>query len=116
MATEVHERPPRGLDLLRRDSTPQALAVAALGSFSLFVFFAGVPIALASKGFTPVGNLVTGLESSSLRAILYATCVLGLGASLASLMTYRKMPTKVSRAESVTGGVLGVQAVVLGAS
>ena len=116
MATEVHERPLRGLDLIRRDSTPQALMVAALGALALFVFFAGVPMALAAKGFTPVGRLVAGLESGALRTVLYLTCGLGFIAAVAGLLTYKKMATKVSRAESVTGGVLGVQALVLGAA
>ena len=109
MARDVQEIPPKGLTLLRRDSTPQALGIAILGALSVVLFVLGTTLVLGSYGFTPVGKLEDGLTSSALKGLLIATCVIGAAATALGWLTYKKMHNKVTRSEAITGAVLGVQ-------
>lgn len=113
MATQVAEQPPKGLTLIKRDSTPQALAIAGLGALSVVLFFIGTPLVLMLYGFTPVESLEEGLTSSALRTLLIAAAVIGFVALAWGLATYKKMENKTTRSEAVTGAVLGVQGLVL---
>ncbi len=118
MAATVPElkRPERGLDWVREQSTPPALAVMALGIGALLVVLVGVTISLAVQGFTPAESLVSGLVSSSTRAVLYTGCLLGVAAMVAGWGMFRSLPTKVSREEAIAGAVLGVLATFLSGS
>ncbi len=115
MAAVQPERPPKGIALLRRDSTPPALAIAGVGGASILLLFVGLPVVLGSYGFTPARNLTEGLTSATTQAVLIAACVVGAAVLVVGWLGYRRMPTKISRVEAVTGAVLGGQAIVLGA-
>ena len=115
MATAVAGRPDRGWEWTRSQSTSTSLTVAAIGAVALGCVVFGVVLAIAIHGLTPLESMVAALESGLLRAFLWGGIVLGLASSVAGVVLFRNMPTHVSRNQTISGGVLGVQALVLGA-
>lgn len=113
---EQAERPPSGLALIRRDSTPPALVSALIGAAGLLLIFMGSAIVLQAHGWTPLDNLLGGLRSHELDAVLLAGCGLGVVAVGLGWATYGRMPTRISREESIAGIVLGAEALFLGAA
>ena len=114
MATAVIERPERGFQWLKEQSTPQAVAVAVVGAVALLIALIGAPIVLAIYDYTPIPNLVAGFKSTEFKIVLGTACVLGGLATLGGVLLFRSMPTKVSREEAAAGAILGLQALVLG--
>ncbi len=115
MANEVAERPERGWDWVKQESTPPAVAIAVTGAVALALILVGTPAVLAIHDFTPIPNLVDGFKSQELRALLYLAATLAAGAVIAGWRSYHRMATRVSREEAVAGAVLGLQALVLAA-
>jgi His/Glu/Gln/Arg/opine family amino acid ABC transporter permease subunit len=111
---ETAVRPRRDVAWFRRESTPVALAAAVLGGVGLSLVIVGGLAVVTINGWTPLESLVTGLRSAGLRGVLAAGVVLGLGAIALGWSTYRRMPSKLAREESIAGVVLGVQAAALG--
>ena len=114
MATAVAGRPDKGWAWVRSQSTSTSLAVAAVGGAAVACVLLGVVLAVALNGLTPLENMVAALRSDFLRIALWGGVLLGVAAVFACLATFRKMPTHVSRDQTVSGGVLGGQALVLG--
>lgn len=97
------------------ESTPSALTIATVGASGLALVLIGPFLIVPLHGLKPVEKVVEGLTSSGLFGVVAVGMALGLIAALASGLTRKRMPTKVSKEEAIVGGVLGVQAVLLGA-
>jgi polar amino acid transport system permease protein len=85
-----------------------------LGAVALLLVTVGVLVVLALNGFTPADNVIRGFRSNEITGLGIFGVILGVVAMAAGAALYRRMPTKVSREQTVAGAVLGVQAVVLG--
>jgi polar amino acid transport system permease protein len=110
-----HLSPPRqGVAWRIGESRPTASAVLGLGVIALILVFLVSTITLIMNGLTPVTSVTAGLQSSSFRGIVSVGAAIGSLAAVASLLSYRRMPTRVSREQMVTGGVFGLQAAVVG--
>ena len=109
------ERPERGLNWVKEQSRPDAVAIAAVGAFAMLVLTIGVPSVLAMYDFAPIPNLVEGFKSAELKVVLVAAIALGVVALAAGAIRTRRMPTKVSREEAASGAILGAQAILLAA-
>lgn len=66
-------------------------------------------------GALGVCHIVEGLRSSGQTVLLGVGAALGLAASIAGGLSYRKMESKRMREQAIAGAVLGVQAVALAA-
>lgn len=115
MSAQQAERPPSGLALVRRDSKPLAVGTVSIGAASLLIFLLGTFFVLLLHGFTPLEDLQSGLRSHELDAVLATSMILGVVAIVLGFTTFKSMPTKVSREESIAGAVLGIQTIVLAA-
>jgi His/Glu/Gln/Arg/opine family amino acid ABC transporter permease subunit len=92
-----------------------SLTVAAVGGVAIACVLLGVALTLVVHGVTPLDSMVSALRSDMLKVFLWAGVILGGAAVIACLLTFRRMPTHVSRDQTISGGVLGGQALVLGA-
>ena len=112
-AAATVDRPPRGLDLVKQESTPRAVAVLAIGAASMLLVVFGTIAVLWSHGFTPLEQVVAGFKSGTLRAVLISSIVLGALAIVGGALIYRNQATKISREEAIAGAVLGIQSIFL---
>jgi His/Glu/Gln/Arg/opine family amino acid ABC transporter permease subunit len=113
VATATIGKPEHGLRWMLDESTPASLTIAITGGLSLAVLAFGIFLYLPIHGLKPVEVLVEGMQSSAFQTILFITGFLGVMAALAGGLSYRTMPTKVSRELAVAGGVLGAQGLFL---
>jgi polar amino acid transport system permease protein len=67
-----------------------------------------------ATGTIGVCHLVEGFRSSALTVVLILGMALGVAATAAGLVVYKRMPTKRQREHAIAGAVLGVQAVFFG--
>jgi len=114
MTAETATRPARGLAWFRTESTPASLAIAGVGAAGVVLVVAGSIVALVAHGLVPLDSLVEGLRSGSLRGVLIGGIVAGAVALIAGATSFRRMPTRLAREETVAGAVLGIQAAILG--
>jgi len=106
--------PDRGYRWFVREQTALSAVTAVAGGAALVVLVAGTVAVLTAYGWTPSERLAEGITSAAQVAVLVATIALGAGA--AALGTgFRRMPTRPSREASISGAVLGLQAVALAA-
>ena len=94
------------------EATPVSLGILALGIASLVVGIVGTIAFLWIEGLTPSEELVETLTSQSEGAILYTAAALGVVAIVAGFLLYKRMPTKAAREASISGAVLGLQALL----
>jgi His/Glu/Gln/Arg/opine family amino acid ABC transporter permease subunit len=87
--------------------------ILVVGSAALALVILGPLAVIASHGFTPSEQVGAGIASGTTGALGLAGIVAGAGAIAVGFGTYRRMPTKQSRERSISGAVLGIQAVVL---
>jgi polar amino acid transport system permease protein len=115
MATAVAtaERPPRGLELVKQQSTLEALAVLAVGVLSVLLALVGPLVVLWMRGFTPLEDLVAGFKSGAFRGVLWTAVALGVIAIVGAALIFRRQGTKISREETIAAAILGIQAIVL---
>lgn len=109
------DRPPRGLQLVREQSTPRAVAVLALGAAAIALVLIGPLVVLWLSGFTPLEDIVAGFKSGAMQGVLITSIVLGALGIAGGLLIYKHQETKISREEAIAGAVLGIQAIVLAA-
>lgn len=112
-AVATTERPPRGLQLVKQQSTPEALAVLAVGVLSVILALVGPLVVLWVSGFTPLEDLVAGFKSGAFKGVLWAAVALGGIAIAGAAAVYKRQGTKISREETIAAAVLGAQAIVL---
>lgn len=113
----VAERPRTGLVTWVRDGLrfPAAAATFGVGAAAIALAILGPLLVTASFGFTPFERIVEALRSRSMELTLIAAIALGAVGVAVGFSIYRRMPTKRSREQAIAGGVLGIQAVLLGA-
>ena len=105
-------RPDRGFRWFLGEQTTLSSLTAATGGAALALLVAGTVAVLTAYGWTPSERLAEGITSNAQLAVLVAAIALGVTA--AALGTrYRRMPTRPSREASISGAVLGLQAVAL---
>jgi His/Glu/Gln/Arg/opine family amino acid ABC transporter permease subunit len=114
MSAQVDQRPARGIAWMREQSTTPAIVVAATGAGALLLVIVGTIMVLGIHGFTPVKNIVEGLESEELEVLLVVACVVGAISGGLGWAFLSRMPTKVSREEARAGAILGLQGLLLG--
>lgn len=112
-AAATMERPPRGLELIRQQSTPEALVVLGIGALSILLATLGPLVVLWMNGFTPLEDLVSGFKSGAFRGVLWTAIALGVIAITGAGLIFKRQGTKVSREETIAAAILGIQAIVL---
>jgi polar amino acid transport system permease protein len=112
-AAATAERPPRGLELVKQQSTPGALAVLGIGALSILLAIVGPLVVLWMKGFTPLEDLVAGFKSGAFRGVLWTAVALGVVAIAGAALIFKRQGTKISREETIAAALLGVQGIVL---
>lgn len=115
MATTEVIRPERGLAWMRRESTPLSVGIVTVGAVSLALVLLAVAVYLPLHGLKPVEALIEGFRSAAFQGMLLTAISLGVVSTTAGVLTYRRMPTKISRGGAIAGAALGAQAIVLGA-
>ncbi|MGH2711037.1 MAG: amino acid ABC transporter permease [Actinomycetota bacterium] len=85
-----------------------------IGAGSIALVVGGTFLVVLLHGLVPYEKVVEGLLSPEARVTLYGGVGLGIIAILAGFTRYKAMPTKTSREHAIAGGVLGIQALVLG--
>jgi His/Glu/Gln/Arg/opine family amino acid ABC transporter permease subunit len=115
MAVDQAVLDPRGPSRLRTESTALSLVIVCLGGFALGTVLVGTVILIVVRDFSPVSNLVETLKSSELRSLLIAGIAAGGLAAAVGWGSYRRMPTKLAREQSIAGAIFGSQAAVFGA-
>jgi His/Glu/Gln/Arg/opine family amino acid ABC transporter permease subunit len=91
-----------------------AAMILGAGIASIVLALGGTLVSTLATGIIPYERLVEGLLSTPTAVILDAGLGLGAVAIALGFATYRRMPTKRSREQSIAGAVLGIQAVVVG--
>jgi polar amino acid transport system permease protein len=125
-ATDTLAPPDRGLRYYMRNQTRWSATILVVGAATLLLLFVGSIIVLSAHGWTracppgttrfecsPSDPLAEGLGSAALGVVAAASLVGGLVVAAASAFSYRRMPTRSAREAVVTGGVLGLQAMLL---
>src|SRR5688572_3914292 len=112
-AAATIERPPRGLDLVKQQSTPEALALLGVGALSILLALVGPILVLWMNGFTPLENIVAGFKSGAFSGVLWTAIALGAIAIAGAGLIFKRQGTKISREETIAAAVLGIQAIVL---
>lgn len=91
------------------------LAVFLIGAASIAGILVGPAAVITYYGWTPHTSIVSALRTDTTAAVTIAAMSAALAALLGGAASYRRMPTKRSRERAVAGGVLGAQALFLGA-
>jgi His/Glu/Gln/Arg/opine family amino acid ABC transporter permease subunit len=90
-----------------------AWLIFAAGAVGIVLVLVGSLIVITIHGWVPFENIVAAIESSEMLAVTTTGAVLGALAIIVGFATYRRMPTKRSREQAISGAILGIQAVVL---
>jgi polar amino acid transport system permease protein len=114
---QTPERPTSTLGQRTREGfqVPWSATVLGVGVLAVVACLVVPFFLVSSRGFTPYELIVTTFESPEMVQTLYVAIALGVVAMVAGFGSFKRMPTKRSREQAIAGGVLGIQAVVLGA-
>ena len=112
-ADDDRQAPDRGFRRTAREQTPLSLVALAAGGGALALIFAGSVAIATAYGWTPTTSLAAAITSDAELAVLLLAIGLGAGAALIGLVGARRALTKVAREGSISGAVLGLQAIVL---
>lgn len=93
----------------------RALAVLVGGISGIGLVILGPLVAILISGLTPYEQIVAALQSATSSVVVLTGMALGLGAVTLGFSSYKRMPTKRSREQAISGAVLGIQALALGA-
>src|SRR6266498_3795790 len=114
MAVDEAVLRPRGPARVRAESTVLSLTTLCVGGLALGLIIIGTVLLVVLRGATPVTSLIDTLQSQEFRSLLIAGITAGTAAAIVGWGSYRRMPTKLAREQSVAGAVLGSQAAVFG--
>jgi polar amino acid transport system permease protein len=106
-------RPERGVRHFMGEQTALSLLALMAGGGALVVLVAGTLAVLTAEGWTPSARLAAGITSDGQLGVLLVATGLAAVAALLGAATYRRMPTKASRAGAVSGAALGAQALLV---
>jgi len=116
VAATDRDLPPRQtLSSVRQDSRLISVCVLLSGTVGLAVAILGPLVAISVGGWTPASQLTLTLTSATFRGLLVVASCLGLIAVVLALPTYRRLATITSRGQTLSGAVLGVEALAIGA-
>ena len=90
-----------------------AALILASGWAGIALVLLGSLVVITAFGWVPYESIVAAVESSAMLAITTAGATLGALAIIVGFATFRRMPTKRSREQAISGAVLGIQAVAL---
>jgi len=110
---EPRRPPDRGLRHTAREQTPVSALALAAGAGGLVLVFAGSAAVATAYGWTPTENLTEAITSPAQLAVLLGSIGLGVLAGAAGLAGMRTARTKSAREGSISGAVLGLQAIAL---
>lgn len=111
----IDERPRRGPAWFAGQQTPPSVCVALAGAAALAVLAAGTLAVVSAYGWTPSQQIAAALTSGAQLAVLLVALCLGALAAVAGAATFRRAPTRPSREATISGAVLGGNALVLAA-
>ncbi len=106
-------RPATGFKARLGQQTKLSLAAAGSGAAGIAVLILGSVIVFTTGGLTPYEELIETAHSPALSTVLYLTLGLGAVAIATGFSIYKRMPTKAARETAISGGALGIQAVML---
>jgi His/Glu/Gln/Arg/opine family amino acid ABC transporter permease subunit len=114
---EVAERPGQRIATWARRGleVPSAAVTLAVGSLAVALVILGPLAVITAHGFVPYQRIVQGILSPATLALAVAGMAAGVAALVSGFAIYGRMPTKRAREQALAGGILGIQAVVLGA-
>jgi polar amino acid transport system permease protein len=112
-ADDDRQAPDRGFRHTAREQTPLSLVALAAGGGALALIFVGSAVIATAYGWTPTTSLAAAITSGAELTVLLLAIALGAGAALVGLVGARRALTKVAREGSISGAVLGLQAIVL---
>lgn len=107
------ESPPSRAEVLRRDSRPIAVIAMALSAAAIVIAVLGNLIYVLAQGVMSYKTVAASLTSPTFAAICIVAIVVGLLGFVVGAATFRSMPTRTARKQSIAGVVLGVQAVCI---
>lgn len=112
-ADDDRQAPDRGFRYTAREQTPLSLVALAAGGGALALIFVGSAAIATAYGWTPTTSLAAAITSDAELTVLLLAIALGAGAAVVGLVGARRALTKVAREGSISGAVLGLQAIVL---
>ena len=95
------------------EQTPTSTATGIVGAAAVAVVLIGSIVLLVARGLTPYETLLETAASPAQTAVLWSGLILGAAAALLGFTRFKAMPTKAARETAISGGALGVQAVLL---
>jgi polar amino acid transport system permease protein len=95
-------------------AVPSAAGTLVAGAFALGLVMLGPLAVIAAHGFVPYERIVEGIFSSATLWVVVGGIAAGTASAAAGFSIFRRMPTKRAREQAIAGGVLGIQAAVLG--
>ncbi len=95
------------------ESRSISLTTLTLGWASILIPIVGSVILFISRGLDDFKKIAASINSTELWLIAATASALGLVAIVLGLATYKKVDTKKARNQSITGALLGLQALVL---
>jgi His/Glu/Gln/Arg/opine family amino acid ABC transporter permease subunit len=105
--------PDRGLRHAAREQTALSLVALGAGAGGLLLVFAGSAVVASVYGWTPAQSLADAITSGAELAVLLGSIGLGVLAGVAGLVGVRAARTKLAREGSISGAVLGLQAIAV---
>jgi polar amino acid transport system permease protein len=114
-ADSVDRPPDRGLRHAAGEQTPLSWLALAAGGGGLALVFVGSAAVTTFYGWTPTENLVEAITSTAQLAVLLVAVALGALAGVVGVLGMRAARTKSVREGSISGAVLGLQAIGLAA-
>lgn len=115
LAQQTIESPPTRSEVIRADSRAISLTATIVGSVSLVIAILGPFLLVLARGIWDYEEIAASLTSPSFRIIAVAAALLGLLAALLGFATYRRMPTRTARKQSIAGATLGLEAIAVAA-
>jgi polar amino acid transport system permease protein len=112
-ADDDRRAPDRGLRFRAREQTPLSTAALLAGGGALALIFVGSIAVATAYGWTPTTSLAAAITSGAELAVLLVSIALGLVAGVLGLAGARRAISKNARDGAISGGVLGLQAIVL---
>jgi polar amino acid transport system permease protein len=107
--------PDRGWRHSAREQTPLSLAALALGGGALALIVVGSATVATVYGWTPTTSLADAITSGAQLAVLLLGIALGAVSAVVGLVAARRALSKPAREGSISGAVLGLQAIALAA-
>lgn len=93
------------------DQTLESKAVLSIGIVAMTIFSVVSILHFWVEDFTPYEEIVKTATSQRQRSIWWAAIIVGLIAMVASMLLFRRQPTKAARESTIAGGLLGLQAI-----